>query len=65
MKPTTYERISYKLKTRVYNVNEIVFKTGEPVNKLYIVSKGEVQMFINVMGEEVELDTLYKGCIIN
>ena len=55
------EEISYHLKYEYYEKQQIVFRAGQSVDRIYFISTGEAEIFINYEGEEFIIDSLYQG----
>lgn len=61
----TIEKISYKLEIQNLKANTYLFQTGKPCKEIYIVAKGEIDIFIKGnKSTETYLDTVYPGCSI-
>jgi CRP-like cAMP-binding protein len=60
----TIEEISYYVNHEYYENNQIVFRAGDPVTKIYFVTMGEVDLFQEINDDEFIIDTLYQGCWI-
>ena len=60
----TVEELTYFLKQQTYNTGDVIFKSGDPVNKIHFVAIGEVDIVVQVGKKEVVLDTLFQACNI-
>ena len=58
------EEISYYLKEEFYESESIIFEAGAPVDKVYFILKGEVEILVKINKKEAMLDTLYQACNI-
>ena len=58
------EEISYYLKDEAYEQDAIIFEAGSPVDRIYFILKGEVEMLVKINKREALLDTLYQACNI-
>jgi CRP-like cAMP-binding protein len=64
MKEETIEELTYFLREEIYQAGDIIFKSGEPVNKLYMIANGEIDIIVKIEKKEVILDALYQACNI-
>jgi CRP-like cAMP-binding protein len=55
------EEMTYVMDTININEGEYVFKAGQPCKHVYIISNGEVDIFMNNNNKEHFIDTLYVG----
>jgi len=60
----TVEELTYLLKQETYNSGDIIFSSGDPVEKIHFVATGEVEIVVNFGKKEVVLDTLFQACNI-
>lgn len=60
----TVESLTYCLKEEMYDAGSFVFKAGAPVDKLYFIASGEVDIIVKIGKKEATLDTLYQACNI-
>ena len=56
------EEIYYHIKPEYYEKQQIVFRTGDIVDRIYFIVSGEVDLLLNLNNEEFVIDTLYQGC---
>lgn len=60
----TLNEIAYHLKEKYYDKDEIIFRAGQPVDNLYMVTRGEVSLTFALEGKDFVLHTLYQGCYL-
>ena len=60
----TVEHITYYLKEEVIEAGSVIFRAGTPVDKLYFIAEGEVDIIVKIGKKEIILDTLYQACNI-
>lgn len=58
------EEITYHLKQKYYQTDEIIFRAGSPVDYLQIITKGEVDLIMKIDNHELVSHNLYQGCHI-
>ena len=56
------EEIYYHLKPEYYEKQQIIFRTGKTVDKIYFIVSGEVDLLLDINNEEFVIDTLYQEC---
>ena len=56
------EEITYHLRNKNYNADEIVYKIGDPADSLYFITRGEVELFFSVNNFDIVIHNLYQGC---
>lgn len=52
------------LKEENFKEGEVICNAGDPINKIYFVAFGEIEIFIKTYKVEISIDTLYQGCSI-
>lgn len=55
------EEITYNLKQEYYEANDIIFRKGDSVEKIYLVTRGEINLLLDIDGKSFELHRLYQG----
>ena len=55
------EEITYYLKQEDVERDKIIFRAGDPINKIYFISNGRIDVSINHKESEILIDTLYRG----
>ena len=63
-KEDTIEEITYYLKEQMYSAGDMIFRSGSPIDKVYFVASGEVDIIVKIGNREVILDVLYQSCNI-
>ena len=58
------EEISFHLSVNICQFNQVIIQPGEISQAMYLVVKGQVQVFIQSGSEEVVIDYLGKGSVI-
>jgi signal-transduction protein with cAMP-binding, CBS, and nucleotidyltransferase domain len=58
------EEVTYHLKQKYYDPNEVIFRPGDPVNQIYLVTRGEVNLIVNIENHDFIVHNLYQGCYI-
>lgn len=51
------EYLNYKINHIDYDEGEIIFKNAEPIDYLYILANGEVEVYVTTADEDLLLDT--------
>jgi CRP-like cAMP-binding protein len=57
----TVNEISYHLKEKYYDKDDIIFRSGDQVDHLYLITQGEVSLTVTVDGKDFIFHTLYQG----
>jgi CRP-like cAMP-binding protein len=60
----TIEEISYYCEQVHYDKDNVVFRAGDPIDKIYFVVSGKVNIIVNIHGRDIVVDTLHQGCSI-
>lgn len=55
------EEITYHLRSKSYNADEIIYKIGDPVTNMHFITRGEVELFYPVNSNEIVIHNLYQG----
>ena len=63
-KDDVLENLYSKQKEESFKAGEIILKTGDPINKISIITDGQIEIFVNIQNHEISIDTLYQGCSI-
>ena len=58
------EEVSYHLKQSYYDPDEIIFRAGDPVDNIYVITRGEVELIANIDDQDFVAHHLYQGCFI-
>lgn len=58
------EEVTYHLKQKYYDPNEVIFRPGDPVDQLYLITRGEVDLIVNIDNHDFIVHNLYQGCFI-
>jgi CRP-like cAMP-binding protein len=64
LKDTTLEEISYHLKQAHFEQNKVIFRAGEPIDCIYFLVHGVVNILINVGDREIIIDSLTQGASV-
>jgi CRP-like cAMP-binding protein len=56
------EEITYHLRQKYIEPDEIIFRAGDPVDYLRIITKGEVDLITRVENHDLVVHNLYQGC---
>ncbi|CAI2372991.1 unnamed protein product [Moneuplotes crassus] len=56
------EEVTYHLQQKYYDANDIIFREGNAVDNLLIITRGEVDLILKVEDHELVLHNLYQGC---
>lgn len=56
------EEITYHLKQKYYDANDIIFRAGDAVEDIDLITRGEVDLILNVDNHDLVLHNLYQGC---
>ena len=54
--------ITYHLKQVYYKADETIFKINDPVDNIYFISRGEVELLYHINGNDIIVHNLYQGC---
>jgi CRP-like cAMP-binding protein len=60
----TINEITYHLKQKYFDKDDIIFRAGQPVSNLYLVTRGEVSLTLTLEGKDFIFHTLYQGCYL-
>jgi CRP-like cAMP-binding protein len=60
----TIEEISYYLKQVDYEKDKVIFRAGDPIDKIYFITNGRIITSANINDTEVPIDSLYRGCSV-
>lgn len=60
----TVEELSYHLKEETFEAGDVIFRAGSPVDRLYFITDGEVEIIVKVGRKEAMMDVLYQACNI-
>jgi CRP-like cAMP-binding protein len=55
------EEITYRFEQLTVTQDSIVFRAGTPCKDIYVISSGEVDVYVFNNNKETYLDTLYTG----
>jgi len=58
------EEITYYLKQEDFEKDKIIFRAGDPVEKIYFITNGRINISVNYKDTEIPLDVLNRGCSI-
>lgn len=58
------DEISYMLEPINITQSTNLFAAGEICNNIYVISSGEINIYVNNNGQETYVDTLYTGCTV-
>jgi CRP-like cAMP-binding protein len=58
------EEVSYHLQTEHYEPNKVVFRAGDPIDAMYFIVHGVVNISVNVNDREVIIDSINQGCSV-
>lgn len=61
---STLEEVSYHLQQQHYEQNKVMFRAGEPIDAIYFVVSGVVNICVNVNDREVIIDSINQGCSV-
>jgi CRP-like cAMP-binding protein len=57
----TVNEITYHLKQKYYDKDDIIYKPGDKVDSIRLVTRGEVSLTVNIEGKDFTFHTLYQG----
>lgn len=57
----TLEEVSYHLKQKYYDADEIIYREGDKVDSILFVTRGDVELLLNIQGQEFIIHNLYQG----
>lgn len=60
----TIEEISYYCEQIYFDKDNVIFRAGDPIDKIYFIVSGKVNVLVNIQGNEIIVDSLYQGCSI-
>lgn len=55
------EEVTYHLKQKYVDENEIIYRAGEKVDKIYLITRGEVDLLVNIQAKDFVIHRLYQG----
>jgi CRP-like cAMP-binding protein len=58
------DELIYKLEQVTVTQDTLVFRSGTPCKSIYIISNGELDIYVNNNNKDTYLDTLYTGCVV-
>ncbi|CAI2375579.1 unnamed protein product [Moneuplotes crassus] len=58
------EEITYHLKQKSFDSNEVIERAGETVDRICLVTRGEVDLILNIENHDFVIHNLYQGCFI-
>jgi len=56
------EEVTYHLKQRYFDPDEVIFRAGDQVEYIYLITRGEVDLIVNVDKHDFVVHNLYQGC---
>jgi hypothetical protein len=62
--PETIEEISYYWEQQYVDKDTVIFRAGDPIDKLYFIINGSVNINVRIGMSDVLVDSLYQGCTI-
>lgn len=57
--------IIYSLKPTKMNVHDMLVKQGDKIDQIYIIERGIVEIFLKIGGNDIVLERLFRGSVIN
>lgn len=60
----TIEEISYYCEQIYSDKDKVIFRAGDPIDKIYFIVSGKVNILVNIQGNDIIVDSLYQGCSI-
>ena len=63
-KDEVLEELYYKLKEETYKAGEIILNTGDAIDRIHLLTDGQVEVFVNIQDHEISIDTMYQGCSV-
>ena len=57
----TLEEISYHLEQEHFEQNKVIFRAGEPIDRIYFIVNGIVNISVNVLEREIIIDSISQG----
>ena len=61
LKDEIIEEIAYHLKQRYYKQDEVIYRVGDPVENIYFVSRGEIELIYKFKEHDFVLHYLFQG----
>lgn len=58
----TVEELCYSMKKEHFEAGADVFRVHDPIEAIYFIVSGKIDMFINLNLQDVLLETIFKGC---
>lgn len=55
----------YTMKSNQYDMGQLIFKPGDPMNTIQMIEEGVVEIFIYFEGTKFIIDRLFTGSVIN
>ena len=62
--PDTLEEITYYCEQEHFEKDRIIFRAGDPIDKIFFIISGKIDITINITDIDVVVDSLYQGCSI-
>ena len=63
-KDEVLEELYYKLKEDTYKAGEIILNTGDAIDRIHLLTDGQVEVLVNIQDHEITIDTMYQGCSV-
>lgn len=60
----TVEELSYYCKQEFLEKDKILFRAGDPIDRIYFIVGGKLNITITINSINIVVDTLYQGCSI-
>lgn len=60
----TIEEITYYCEQEYVDKDTVIFRAGDPINKIYFIVNGYVNINVRVGISDIFVDSLYQGCSI-
>ena len=57
--------IIYSLRPKKQNVGDMLVNQGDSINEIFIIERGIVEIFLKIGGNDIVLERLFRGSVIN